>query len=104
MAKDIRWEVLPEAHGKLHGKAKVYFAHRKDSDTCYSAACPQPRTKPYSDKELTLQNKFGQASVITNQIMLDPDMLETYMENFGKQKRYKTLRGFIFAQEYQKLA
>ena len=39
----------------------------------------------------------------TNAAMADTTKLQQYSEAFKNQKKYSSLRGFIFAQEYEKL-
>lgn len=102
MSKQIKWEVLPEMHGKITGKSRVYFAHRTDSDTCYSAACPDRSNFVPTTAQEEAKRKFGETATKVATIMADPDQLEDAMERFGNQKKYKTLRGFLFAEEYAK--
>lgn len=61
-------------------------------------ALPEP-----NQNQKEAQEKFKQAFEAMQTIYKDPTKLADEKEKFLKQSKYKTLRGFIFAEEYAKL-
>lgn len=64
------------------------------------------RKKPLGDPtqaQKESQDKFKQAFEAMRAIYSDPTKLAEEKQKFLNQTRYKTLRGFIFAEEYAKL-
>lgn len=96
MAKDIVWEVLPEMHGKIHGKGRVYIAHRGKS--CYSAGIPSGRTSPKTEAELAHQQAFKQASQLRSLIIHDPALKSQWMTRFrdtNASRQYASFCGYL---------
>ena len=90
--------------GKICSHSDTYFQKRGDT-LCTGRIC-NPRDlskKPYSPEEIATHQKFS--SVIAAIKALTSEQLTAYETAFASQKpkRYATLRGFIFAQEYAKL-
>ncbi len=97
--------------------AKVTFNHLVDKvqgKTCNDERSPifcfnrvtgaryvYHRDKAYvndpTPEQLAHQQKFASASAQVKTIMADNSQLATYREAFEKQTKYKTLRGYIFA-------
>ena len=71
--------------------------------TNFTSQICNPRTKPYSEAELTRQNKFREATAATKTALADPTTRATYEADFKAQTKYQTLYGFVLAQEYKKL-
>ena len=78
----------------------MYFA--KKGNTLYTGKICNPRTKPFSEQELARQTKFRQAIAAVN--ALTEEQKTAYATAFKNQSKYGTLRGYMFAQEYAKLA
>lgn len=95
----------PIAHisGKICRHSEVIFAHRKASGKNYTTKICNPRTSAPSALESQMRNKFSQATAATLLAMQDAQQLRAYTTAFKAQKKYTTLRGYIFAQEYAKL-
>ena len=87
--------------GKICKHSKIIFAQR--GQTQYTSQICNPRTKAYSAEELARQTKFATAIANANTAMADATQLAAYQTAFAKQGKYKTLRGFIIAKEYEKL-
>ena len=87
--------------GKICRHSKIIFAKR--GETQYTSQICHPRTKAFSAAELERQTKFASAIAHANTAMADATQLAEYQTAFAKQKRYKTLRGYVIAQEYAKL-
>ena len=99
MAKYVPIEMVKEYHGKICEHSDVYFA--KKGKTLYTGKVCNPRTKPFSAAELARQEKFAQARAAVK--ALTSEQKATYAEAFANQKKYSTLNGFMFAEEYAKI-
>ena len=104
MAKYHPIDMVNFYRGKICGHSDTYFQKRGET-LCTGRIC-YPRDlskKPYSAAEIATHEKFS--SVIGNIKALTTEQLNAYKTAFNAQKpkRYASLRGFIFAQEYAKL-
>jgi hypothetical protein len=88
--------------GKICKHSKIIFAQR--GQTQYTSQICNPRTKAYSEEELARQTKFKTALTNANTALADPTQKATYELAFKAQKKYKSLRGYVIAKEYEKLA
>ena len=100
MSKYVPMEMVKEYHGKICEHSDVYFA--KKGKTLYTGKICNPRTKPFSAEELARQAKFTQARAAVK--ALTEEQKAEYATAFKNQKKYMSLQGYMFAQEYQKLA
>ena len=91
--------MVKEYHGKICEHSDVYFA--KKGKTLYTGKICNPRTKPFSAEELARQAKFTQARAAVK--ALTEEQKAEYATAFKNQKKYVSLQGYMFAQEYQKL-
>ena len=85
--------------GKICKHTKIIYAER--GDTKYTSQICNPRTKPFSADELARQNKFKNAVQAANTALADPVQKAAYEVAFKAQKKYKTLRGYVIAEEYK---
>ena len=99
MAKYVPIEMVKSYSGKICEHSDVYFA--KKGNTLYTGKICNPRTKPFSEQELARQAKFRQAIAAVN--ALTAEQKTAYAAAFKNQSKYGTLRGYMFAQEYEKL-
>ena len=99
MSKYVPMEMVKEYHGKIYEHSDVYFA--KKGKTLYTGKICNPRTKPFSAEELARQAKFTQARAAVK--ALTEEQKAEYATAFKNQKKYMSLQGYMFAQEYQKL-
>ena len=99
MSKYVPMEMVKEYHGKICEHSDVYFA--KKGKTLYTGKICNPRTKPFSAEELARQAKFTQARAAVK--ALTEEQKAEYATAFKNQKKYMSLQGYMFAQEYQKL-
>ena len=88
--------------GKICKHSKIIFAQR--GDTQYTSQICNPRTKAYSEEELARQAKFKTALTNANTALADATQRATYETAFKAQNKYKSLRGYVIAKEYEKLA
>ena len=100
MAKYVPIEMVKSYSGKICEHSDVYFA--KKGNTLYTGKICNPRTKPFSEQELARQTKFRQAIAAVN--ALTNEQKAEYATAFKNQSKYGTLRGYMFAKEYEKLA
>ena len=100
MSKYVPMEMVKEYHGKICEHSDVYFA--KKGRTLYTGKICNPRTKPFSAEELARQARFTQARAAVK--ALTEEQKAEYATAFKNQKKYMSLQGYMFAQEYQKLA
>ena len=99
MAKFKPIEILKWLSGKVCMHSDMYFANR--NGTRYTGKICHPRTKPFTADELARQARFKAAHDAL--LALTPEQKAAYAEAFNAQHKYKTLNGYILAQEYAKL-
>ena len=88
--------------GKICKHSKIIFAQRKGTN--YTSQICNPRTKAYSAEELARQQKFATALTNANTALADATQKAAYETAFKAQSKHKTLRGYVIAMEYAKLA
>ena len=88
--------------GKICKHSKIIFAQRKGTN--YTSQICNPRTKAYSAEELARQQKFATALTNASTALADATQKAAYETAFKAQSKYKTLRGFVIAQEYARLS
>jgi hypothetical protein len=100
MAKITPMDLVKSMSGKICEHSDISFAQR--GNTLYTQKRCNPRTTPYSDAEIERQNKFKTA--LTNVAALTQEEITAYKTAFKNQKKYTSLRGYMIAMEYEKLA
>ena len=88
--------------GKICKHSKIIFAQR--GDTQYTSQICNPRTKAYSAEELARQTKFKTALTNASTALADATQRAEYETAYKAQTKYKSLRGYVIAKEYEKLA
>lgn len=99
MSKIKPMELIARMSGKVCGHSNVYFAVR--NGTQYTGTICNPYTGEPTDKQISIRTKFQ--NVIANMAALSTEEIANYKLAFRKQKKYPTLRGYIFAMEYKKI-
>ncbi len=79
------------------------FRTMSASGRIYVSHIHSERTAPFTAGEIAQQEKFKAAVAATNAIMADVEQLAAYVPQFKAQKKYPTLRGFIFADQMAKV-
>ena len=92
-------EMVKSYSGKICMHSDVYFAKR--NGTLYTGKICNPRTKPFTADELARHTKFASAQAAVK--ALSSEQKTAYATAFANQKKYKSLQGYMFAQEYAKL-
>ena len=85
--------------GKVCGHSNTYFAVR--NGTQYTGTICNPYTGEPTDKQIAVRQKF--ADTYAAMAALTEEQRNAYEKAFINQKKYRSLRGYIFAQEYKKL-
>ena len=99
MAKITPMELLSSLSGKVCGHSNKYFAVRYG--TQYTGTICNPYTGEPTAKQIAVRQKF--ADTYAAMAALTEEQKADYQEAFKKQKKYRSLRGYIFAQLYQNL-
>ena len=92
-------ELLARLSGKVCGHSNTYFAER--NGTQYTGTICNPYKGEPTDKQIAVREEF--ASTIEAINALTEEQKTAYEKAFKNQKKYRTLRGYIFAQEYKKI-
>lgn len=96
MAKLKPMELISKLSGKVCSHSNKYFAVR--NGTQYTGTICNPYTGEPTEKQVAVRTKF--TATIEAMNALTEDQKQAYEEAFKKQKKYRTLRGYIFAQLY----
>ena len=88
---------VDKVHGKMSKKHRIGFAHLTASGRNYSVEYGKRSTKP-TVTELQHRQKFAECTAATLERMLDPEKLPGDQLGFKNQSKYKTFRGYVFAQ------
>ena len=100
MSKFKPMELIDKMSGKFHSKSKYYAAEKYG--TQYTGIVGEI-TVPPTQTQLDNRDRF--ATVRANMLLLTPEQIAEYKAAFRKiPGKYKSLQGYIFAQEYAKLA
>ena len=99
MAKLKPMILVDRLSGKVCSHSNTYFAERYG--TQYTGTICNPFTGEPTDKQIANRQKF--ADTYAAMAALTEEQRDAYKEAFKKQKKYRSLRGYIFAQEYKKL-
>ena len=98
MAKFKPMELIDEMHGKFHGDSEYYAAVRYGTQfTGKIGENPNPPT----DAQIAQRERFAQAKA--NVAKLSAEDIAAYQEPFKKQRKYKTLQGYMLAMEMAKI-
>lgn len=105
MAKYKPIDLVKSWSGKICEHSDFYLATK--GKTGYSGKICTPRDlrkRPYTKNELKVRQKYKQALEALK--TLSEEQKQTYEKQWLAQKnsKYATLRGYMFAQEYAKLA
>ena len=87
--------------GKICGHSDMYFFPKNGK--VFSGKRCYPSTKGPTDAQLAVQNKFKTAQANAKTALADPEQRAVYEAAFKVQKKYYSLYGYVFAQEYNKL-
>ncbi len=101
MAKIKPMILIEQMHGKVCSHSDTYFALR--NGTQYTGTRCNKRTTPFSEAELKNQQKFKTAHTAAVTRLRDASQQAKDLAAFKQQKKYKTLLGYLIAEEYKKI-
>jgi hypothetical protein len=93
--------LIESMHGKVCEHSDMYFFRRNGK--VFSGKRCYPSTKEPSATQLEKQTKFRTAQQAAKTALADTTQRTAYETAFRAQKKYSTLWGYVFAQEYAKL-
>ena len=96
MAKITPMDLVKSMSGKICGHSDISFARR--GETQYTMKRCNKRTTPYSQEELARQAKFKAVAASTAARVKAADPAD--VTAFQAQKKYKSFRSYIWAQEW----
>ena len=102
MAQVVYEDPIHHLSGKISKKYRTCYNYRKSSERKYTTVYDK-RTTPVSASETAHRQKFANCVANTRTRMLDPSQLPSDQAAFAAQKKYPTLYGYIFSQEWAKL-
>ena len=91
---------VEKIHGKVAKHHKIGFAHRVASKLNYTQSYGL-RTTPVTQTEMDHRAKFAAVCSATNDRLIDPEQMPIDQMAFKAQSKYKTLRQYVFNQEWQ---
>lgn len=100
MAKYVPMDLLKSLRGKVCGHSDTYFAERYG--TKYTGKICNPSTKEATELQIAQREKFATARA--NAKALSDEQKQAYATAFKSYSgKYKSLNGYIFAKELEKL-
>ena len=92
-------ELIDKMSGKFHSKSKYYAAEKYG--TQYTGLVGEITVEP-TENQVANREKFATARA--NMAALGEEQIAAYRKDFLKSPgKYKSLQGYIFAKEYEKL-
>jgi len=92
---------LDSVKGKYSKTDKVYTKIRAKDEQVIGVRMKHPSTNtPPTAGQQTAQDKLAATAALVKAALADPTKAATYREEFNKQKRCKTLTGYVFHKLY----
>ena len=101
MAKVTYQDPIHHLSGKISKNYRTTYCYRKRSDLKFTQVRSE-RSTPLTEAEKNYRQLFATVCQATRARMLDPERYTTDMLAFSQQTKYKTLRGYLLAQELKK--
>ena len=101
--KVIPIEIISGLRGKVCSHSDMYVRQNRKNNVMHTGKLCNPYDGPLNESVAANTVKFKTAQTATAAAMADTTKLQEYSAAFKNQKKYSTLRGFIFAKEYEKL-
>ena len=96
MAKIKPMELIAQMSGKVCSHSDTCFVMKNGSQ--FTGKICNPYTGDPTEAQMVARNKFKQTQESIK--ALSEEQMMQYRTAFKKQKKYKTLRGYVFAQMY----
>ena len=100
MAKVSYIDPVYALHGKINKDSRVCYKQLAATGTAFTALLGEKVDRVYSAEEVARQTKFATARAAVEVAMADPEQLAALKTAFKGQRKYRTLRGFVFSQKY----
>lgn len=101
MAKYQPMDLVKSLSGKVCGHSDTYFVER--NGIRFTGKICNPRTSAPTEGETAARTKFKTACDNARKALADSTQRGLLEKSFKTQKRYRTLWGYTFAEEYKKL-
>lgn len=101
MAKIKPMILIESMRGKVCSHSDTYFAVRNGVQ--YTGTRCNKRTTPFTENELSNQTKFKRAHTAAVSRVRDASQQAKDLAAFKTQTKYKTLLGYLIADEYSKI-
>ena len=92
---------VEKVHGRISKNHKVGFSHRKATKRNFTTVYGVRSTKPSAD-ELLRRDKFAAVCKSTRARLINPQQVPIDQAGFAAQKKYATIWGYVFRQEWDK--
>ena len=96
--------IIDTMSGKVCEHSDMYFRTNKQTGDVFTGKLCNPSTAAPTEAQIKAKERFAKVAEAVRAIMADPEQRATYEAKYKAQKKYLSLRGYIFAQEYAKLA
>lgn len=100
MAKVFYIDPIDHISGKVCSHTKTIFMHNSATGKNYTSRICNPNKKDPTDGQKDAMLAFAAAQAKVKEVMNDSSLRQAAIERFKNQTKYKTLRGFIFAENY----
>ena len=101
MAKVVYIDPVDHLSGKICRHQSTVFMHRSDTGSNFTSRICNPSAKEPTAGMLNMQTAFKNTVAKVKTVTADPVQYAAAKEAFAKQTKYKTLRGFLFAQNHE---
>ncbi|MCM1034553.1 MAG: hypothetical protein NC038_03445 [Paludibacter sp.] len=102
MAKVFYIDPVDHVSGKVCRHTKTIFMHRNDTGTNFTSRICNPYKGNPTTGQQAAMDAFKNAQTKVREVMSTPAEMQSAVQRFKAQNKYKTLRGFIFAENYGK--
>lgn len=85
---------------RFSGSDSIHFRNRKTDNATIGVRMKHPYDGGSSEAQQQVRTAFATTQAKVKEIMADPDQRAQYEKEFKTQKKYITLRGYIFSKEY----
>lgn len=102
MAKVVYIDPVDHISGKVCRHTKTIFMHRADTGSNFTSRICNPYKGAPSAGQQSSMEAFKAATDKVKEVMANSTEMAAAAARFKNQTKYKTLRGFIFAENYGK--
>ena len=85
---------------KFSASDQIHFRNRKADNATIGVRVKHPYDGTPSAQQVAVRNKFNAVQEAVTTALADSEQRATYLAEFKAQKKYLTLRGYVFHQLY----